>query len=260
MSDPSTSLTTNITNLNNLLQDRYNSLSAAELRDEDVLKQQTDVSNILNKEYDRLSQKKTSVDLALTGQRRAATLNENYRERFAAYTKILIIFIFTIIIVLLINYFRQFIVFIPGFLIDFLIAVICAVSAIMCYLNYITILTRDDIYFNELKLQPPGIDISGNKTAAAGESTNLISSNFGMCIGSGCCDEVNTFWDSAAGVCTKTNPATTPTTPTTTTTTAAGFTTLDLAYNSGQISKVDYLKEPVKANTPIEFNDYAVYN
>jgi hypothetical protein len=239
------------------LDNNQTALSAALSQNVQTLNSQGDVKQILDTEYDRLNQKQQNIDLALDGKKRAAILNENYRERFSQYTKILLIIIVSFLIVFFLNYFREIMVFVPGVVFDILNIVVFVIAAILCYTTYMTIITRDKIYFNELNLSPPNIQPTSSGTYSAQNTDTMNLTNFGMCIGSGCCDNKTTWWDSVAGACSITPP---PTTGPPTTRPVSAFTTLDLAYSQGEISKIKSTLNPIKPNAPTEFNEYAVYN
>ena len=48
-----------------------------------------DLNVFVDFEYNRLVEKKKTVDDAVSGQKRASVLNESYRKRFARYTQII---------------------------------------------------------------------------------------------------------------------------------------------------------------------------
>ena len=246
--------------------DMYNAaFQSANQNSNVVLKDQQDVQAILDSELNRLKQKKTNVDEAIEGRYRGTLLNENYRLRYMEYTKILIIFVVSLISVIILINFRSYLPFIPDFIIDFVIIIISSVSIITCFYIYMGILSRDKIYFNELALSPP-TTVTPSNIIGTGKQRNQTlyqylggAINMNTCIGSDCCDDINTFYNTTSGKCSTTNPSITPN-PTTVPTTRSGFTTLDLAYKNSELNKIGNQSGVITSNTPTEFNEYAVYN
>jgi hypothetical protein len=152
--------------------DQYNTaFQKANQSTAQVLDRQVDVNNILEDELSRLQQKQLNVDNALVGRRRGAFLNDNYRQRYAQYTKIVFTFIITLVIIYVIDSFKP-ILPLPEFVINTINLVIIFIAIMICYYSYMTILWRDNIYFDELKLAPP--DLSNNYSL---DTTNMASSS-----------------------------------------------------------------------------------
>ena len=264
--------------------DNYNnSFVQANESSNQVLDRQDNVQQLLDEEYNRLAMKQMNIDNALEGKRRGAFLNDNYRQRYAHYTKIVIIFVCTLIIIYMVNSSRA-IIPIPNYLVDLIMLVIILVAAMMCYYTYHTILVRDKIYFDELNLPPPSTDLSNNTINATTDiSYNTFSiPAFGLCVDSDCCN-IGTVWDPTSFSCVATTDMSggvvlglnNGTANSTTTgganvsyNTAIGggtiiqpFTTLDQAYIGGDVKKI-IETEQVKSqpNDANEFNVYTVYN
>jgi hypothetical protein len=93
-------------------------------------------------------------------------------------------------------------------------------------------------------------------TSAAGEyvntngSSNLMGLNYGTCIGSDCCVDPLVY-DPDNNVCAEPKV----------TTALNSFTTMELAYNTDLITKVNPSSSGIiLANTPYELEQYAIYN
>jgi len=265
--------------------DQFNqAVENANFNNKQILSDQTDVQQILSQEYQRLQGKKQNIDNALESKQRLSFLNDNYRQRYAEYLKIIVIFIITLVIVGCINFFGNVLSFIPDYILNFLVILIILIALISCYYIYMGILMRDNIYFNELNLSTPT-----NVTETGGQYVNtqhtgIFDYNYGTCVGSNCCDASKGLsYDDVAMVCTTattgpttggtTGPTTggttgttgptgrtTATTGGTTATTRQGFTTMDLAYKNNLLKNINPSNNKISANTPFEFDEYAVYN
>ena len=129
--------------------DNYNtSFQSANESSSQVLSRQDDVQQLLNEEYNRLVMKQMNIDNAVQGRRRGAFLNDNYKQRYSHYTKIVIIFICTLVTIYLLTNFKE-VIPLPDYAINFIMLIIVVVALMMCYFNYMTILVRDKIYFDE---------------------------------------------------------------------------------------------------------------
>jgi len=267
-------ITTNTNLYNEVLQmqpdlDNYNaSFQKANQSSSQVLERQNDVMKILDNELNRLSAKQQNVDNALEGKRRGSFLNDNYRERYSHYTKIVFIFILTLVIVYILDSAKGFIP-LPNFVINFINVIIIFIAVILCYYNYMTILVRDKIYFDELNLPPP--DIS-NKAATSphGKAEDIKYSKFsipgfGLCVDSNCCS-TGTMWDTNTYTCVVSNDNATASvgtqsTPPIISNGTETFTTLDKAYINQDVKNIIYNEKPtLVSNEANEFVDYTVYN
>ena len=252
--------------------DNYNaSFQKANQSSAQVLERQNDVMHILDNELNRLSAKQQNVDNALEGKRRGSFLNDNYRERYSHYTKIVFIFILTLVIVYLLNSSKDFIP-LPTFVINFIIVIIIVIAVTLCYYNFMTILVRDKIYFDELNLSPPDVTTKEDPTVP-GKIEDISYSKvsvpgFGLCIDSDCCS-TGTVWDADTYSCivsksgestdvivgTQGGPPQIPRSAT------ENFTTLDMAYINQDVINIIHKEKPVLlSNEANEFVDYTVYN
>jgi len=233
-----------------------------------ILSGQKTVYDIVQREQNRLTAKKDSVDTATQGQNRLIELNTNYKKRYVAYTNIIIIGIVTLVLFIAILYLRQ-IPIIPAFFLNVATIIIFTASALMCGRILVDINTRDSIYYDELDTNgaamktPAGIlyDISNNKTLGANLSPNNfnnITPSYGFCFGESCCSG-NTFWDSADDVCVPFKTCGPGTVRNITTNNCdqaplvSGMTTLESAYNSGDLNRNG---KPVSSYSPSEYSDY----
>ena len=252
--------------------DNYNaSFKKANQSSAQVLERQNDVMHILDNELNRLSAKQQNVDNALEGKRRGSFLNDNYRERYSHYTKIVFIFILTLVIVYVLNSLKDFIP-LPTFVINFIIVIIIVIAVTLCYYNFMTILVRDKIYFDELNLSPPDVTTKEDPTVP-GKIEDISYSKislpgFGLCIDSDCCS-TGTVWDpdtytcvvSKGGESTDVIVGTQGGPPQNLRSGTETFTTLDMAYINQDVINIIHKEKPMLiSNEANEFVDYTVYN
>lgn len=181
---PDNTLATGTTDISGSIYNLNNSLSAINDKTNTLLTQQVEVSNIVNQEQGRLSDKKKSVDNAYSSQVRSIYMNDNINKRYNAYLKILYALVIVLIIVFILSIIGNYFPFIPSFVLN--IIYIGLFSFTMIYSNtiYSEIKTHDRIDYDKLKLRRAadgGLDISGNDS-----SGNDLSGNV-----TGLCAEIN---------------------------------------------------------------------
>jgi len=227
-----------------------------------VLDHQQKMIDIVDTEKTRLLQKKQNVDNALESRKRAALLNESYRQRYYQYIRMIIVVIVTLVIYVALVFLSRAFSFIPSFIFDILYVIIFAAGVFVCYFIYLEINSRDKMYFDQIDLDGPSIlspDQISKQKAAAGKSGNLLGSiNLNGCIGNDCCS-TGTVWDASGGVCvvesdiqkavSSAAAAAAAASAAASTGTKSGFTT---------ISAIDNLSRNVKPNSPNEFKDYVL--
>ena len=286
------------TNLNGLSSSLGNNSAAY------VLTGQNTVYDIVQREKSRLNSKKQSVDNALYGKTRLIELNNSYRKRYAQYTRMVVIIVFTLLIILGISYLKN-IPAIPSSLLDLLIIIVISVSSIWCLMILFDInYNRDKIYYDEIDTNSPLLiqpnQISKNlkgTTAGSGTTINYGLGNFnGMCMGQNCCPAPLNYdsasstcvapcsgntpnWDSSNNLCIGTCSGGTPFWDSVTASSSvntcvascppgeysngqtciqnvSGFTTIESAYDSGDLRNVDIKGFVVLPFEPSEFDSY----
>jgi len=241
-----------IANLQNSLEQAHKSLLQSNSEENGFLNNQKDVERVINQEHEHLLEKKEKIDDSYESKKRLLELNESYRLKSADYTKLLMIFIFGLVILAFIVFLSKTVTFIPGLVYDILSIIVICATAYLGYIKYIDITRRDDLYYNELHMgQPPSnspaqIAEMNKQNAKLGDL--LGSVNLGACTGASCCDADGTEWDESSSMCVLQKPKTTrastthraSTTPrASTTTTISGFDTM--------------------ANSAFEFDQYNPY-
>ena len=263
INDPS--LNSNVNSVQSQLDNLNKGFQQANVSTTQVLTHQNDMINIVDTEKNRLLMKKQNIDNALVEKTRAVELNDSYRQRYEMYIKMVVIVVFGLAILFTIQLIGKYVPVIPSFIISLLVAIDILVVIFMCYFIYLDIQKRDPLHFNELNLSGPAVltsDQIKDSTAKAQSSGDLLGSiNLGQCIGVSCCS-TGTVWDASNSYCV---PGTTDasgntvfgsvsaTTSTTGTTPArSGFTTISVAYKTGDLNKGF-----VKPLSPNEFEQYS---
>ena len=187
-------------NLNQLYVDFSNSSPASSV----ALDHQTQMSQILAQENQRLAKKKVGIDNAYYTQQRLIQLNESYREKNMAYINILVIIIIAIIIYLALLIMSKNLPFIPPFVINLSMALLFTGTLITVLVLYSKIQKRDPMNYQKLLFVPPdgNVYLNGNIYG----NTNL-GFNFATCVGEYCCGN-GTTWSATYGNCVVTSPFT----------------------------------------------------
>ena len=195
--------------LQDKIQDVTKSYKDANTSANNVLTEQNNMMDIVSDEQKRLNEKKFLIDQAEMEQRRKVTLTNSNRLRNAEYTKIILVFVFMVIvhIVLLLISKHAFDGEVPEGVSSFLVLLhiinlsICLSIATYIYFN---IQSRSQIHFDQLELPPP--DLSGAATSAPAISNyNNLFKDLGVCVGDSCCGS-ETKWNSTTKTCESSEP------------------------------------------------------
>jgi hypothetical protein len=200
---PHTDNASNIVSHVNELQNKLNSLSTqydnANTASGAVLTEQRDMIDIVNTEHQRLLDKQAIIDEAQAEQERKALLNTTYRKKYAQYSKMTIVFCFTLLGVILLTLASRYFTIFPQSLYSFLTACLIAIGIIYILVLYADLSVRDNINYDEIVIPPPKLDSSGNLIGAK-SSTPSIWDAFNKCKGSECCSP-GTKWDDNLRLC-----------------------------------------------------------
>lgn len=232
-----------VTTLNTGLNAIQGSLQSSNGSSATILTQQTAMNDIVTNELDRLNSKKTKIDSALVGQKRAVSLNDSYRQRYVQYINIIITIVIALVLIIGLSLLSNAFEVIPSFVVNILIIIIVVITMYICYVIMSNIKSRDKIDYNKLDLAPPKVATASElvkieeQQAKAG---NLLGGiNLMGCIGDKCCS-TGTYWDQDNSVC---KPGTNPNPNQ-----VSSFTTMSISYNSGQA---------ISPNSPNEYANYA---
>ena len=218
-----------------------------------MLDHQQNMTRILSNEQHRLQMKKTNIDAAFDGKKRMIYLNESYRKRHAAYTKITITIVVALLLYVGIYWLNQMFPVLPSSVVDILTILIFSIAIIYIAITYNRILLRDRMNFDELDLPPPpdkgNADVAGTHVNYDGNGWyDGISTS--ICMNGACCAD-GTTWTN--GKCIPT-----PAASTSATATKSAFTTISQAYselvNQPQMSINTTVK--IKPYGPSEFDGY----
>jgi ElaB/YqjD/DUF883 family membrane-anchored ribosome-binding protein len=185
--NPIDTLKTNLNSLNTNLQ-------GSQAASNSVIYKQKIINDILDTEKQRLDQKKTNIDTAISGQRRMVDLNHSYQKRYAAYTKIMIAIVIGLVIFIFINKLMALMSFIPEPVFYIIISIILGGILFYCYLVWIDVRRRDLTNFDELALPSPDLSGSPSSTSDSGSSTSggtpgaADKTQYYLdCVGENCC-------------------------------------------------------------------------
>lgn len=190
--NPIDTLKTNLNSLNTNLQ-------GSQAESNSVIYKQKIINDILDTEKQRLDQKKTNIDTAISGQRRMVDLNHSYQKRYAAYTKIMIAIVIGLVIFIFINKLMALMYFIPEPVFYIIISIILGGIFFYCYLVWIDVRRRDLTNFDELALPSPDLSGSPSSTSdsssASGGSPSAGPSarDYSSCTAQECCADGLTF-------------------------------------------------------------------
>jgi hypothetical protein len=262
-------LDTNLTKL-------QSAASAASASINDTLTKQSIVNGILETENDRLTDKKKSIDNAISGQRRILQLNDSYRKRYAAYTRLILAIVFTLVVLFLVNLLKKRFPIIPDSVVMLLYIIIVSAYIIYAILLVADINRRDRTNFDELDLNgpsvidPAAIKKQSEKAAQSGDLLGYL--NINGCVGSYCCGPTTKYSatysrcmpdplptcsngqtyslsaDGYIGKCCETGQSVDKDGNCAAPSSVAGFTTINQAYE---------IEKPTDAFVPSEFSNYS---
>jgi hypothetical protein len=188
------------------LNDKVNDLSklVKNEKGENIILQQNDLSRLVNQESERLDTQRKSIEIAKVSQQRLIALNENSVKRHNEYLKIFALCVLELLFILILS-----LVGVPSGLFIILSIVTGSIVVIYAFQMRLSIISRDNIYFDELSSEPPkmvsqnnvsSLDASGNPLNASGNS--LDASGTATCSGNSCCS-TSTMWEPKVQKCVK---------------------------------------------------------
>ena len=168
---------------------------------ENIILQQNALTHLVKQESDRLDTQRKSIEIAKESQERLIALNENSVKRHSEYLKIFALCMVELLFILILS-----LLGIPSSI--FIILSIITGSFVVIYAShmYISIISRDNIYFDELSSDAPiqasqnnvrKVDASGNTIDESGNSIGTIA-----CSGNACCS-TSTMWEPKVQKCVK---------------------------------------------------------
>jgi len=156
-----------------------------------TLTYQNDVNRILDREKNRLDEKKKIIDNAEMSQKRLIDLTTNATLRNKAINKIYVVITIALFIYLGIRLLSN---FVPEFIADILVILVVSVTIIMVVKMYSDYSARNNMDYNIIDLGEPGKKTDASSAAAAAAaSANLLESRFNGCVKEACCPKGSTF-------------------------------------------------------------------
>lgn len=231
-----------------------------------TLTYQNDVNRILDREKNRLDEKKKIVDNAEMSQKRLIDLTTNSTLRNKAINKIYVIITIALFIYLGIRLLNN---FIPEFIADILVILLVSVTIITVVKMYSDYSGRNNMDYNIIDLGEPGKKTDASSAAAAAASANLLESRFNGCVKEACCPKGSTF-NEKYSICVPDFP---PNDGTTTInykyfissksweTPAANceYSFTELACKKDAFTTIGITSDKAKPNSPDEFINYNLY-
>ena len=233
-----------------------------------TLTYQNDVNRILDREKNRLDEKKKIVDNAEMSQKRLIDLTTNSTLRNKAINKIYVIITISLFIYLGIQLLSN---VIPQFIADILVILVVSVTIITVVKMYSDYSGRNNMDYNIIDLGEPGqrSDSASASASAAATSANLLESRFNGCVKEACCPNGSTF-NEKYSICVPDFP---PNDGTTTITykyfissksweePAANceYSFTELACKKDAFTTIGITSDKAKPNSPNEFINYNLY-
>ena len=153
-----------------------------------TLTYQNDVNRILDREKNRLDEKKKFIDNAEMSQKRLIDLTTNATLRNKAINKIYVVITISLLIYLGI---RLLSIFIPQIIADILVILLVSVTIITVIKMYSDYNSRNNMDYNMINLGEPGQKTDASSSSS--ESANLLESRFNGCVKEACCPKGSTF-------------------------------------------------------------------
>lgn len=155
-----------------------------------TLTYQNDVNRILDREKNRLDEKKKFIDNAEMSQKRLIDLTTNATLRNKAINKIYVVITISLLIYLGI---RLLSIFIPQIIADILVILLVSVTIITVIKMYSDYNSRNNMDYNMINLGEPGQKTDASSSSS--KSANLLESRFNGCVKEACCPKGSTFND-----------------------------------------------------------------
>jgi hypothetical protein len=197
-----------------------------------------DISAIVHKEQYRIDQKAVGIHNALDSQNRLIFLNQSYASRMKEYSFMIMIIALTIVIIVFILMFKD---FLPSALVNIIVLIVGSIGGIWALWIFWRIQNRDNVDFDKVYSIPPSdLDNSGNvfvNSRNANNSNGLLSVKQ-VCAGQDCCDATTTTY--IDGQCR---------------TSSSSFTSIEQAYNNGELTK-NILQNYNFTNKSLIFSSY----
>ncbi len=166
----------------------------------------TTITDILNTETKRLTDKRTAIDNAEAERKRIIALSTSSVERQRAMNIIYIVFAAMLLVIVLIKLLYRFEI-VPDTILDLLIAITIAAGIIYCSILYADILRRSDMDFSQIDLTEPApktaeqLQKENDNRIQSGDLSAIQSGiQSDRCVGGNCCP-ADTFFNAKYNFC-----------------------------------------------------------
>ena len=237
-----------------------------------TLTYQNEVNSILDRENQRLAERKQAIDIAEMGQKRMIDLTTSETLRRSALNKMYIVITIAILVYLGIR------LLIPTFIADILIIFLVVGTIVMLLVMYSDHIQRNNMDYNLINLGDPAQMTASSSDSSSGSSSgssskNLLNINYSGCFKQSCCAEGSTFNDKYS-ICVPNNPPNNGNTETgfkyffasgsweNPDKCSNGYSLTDLACTGNVVSgftTINSTSDFAKPNGPNEFVDYNLY-
>lgn len=222
--------------MNNALDNAKNNLDKSNVTNSYLYSEQNQMKDIVDSETNRLKLKQQEIDDSLTSKKRLLQLNDSARQRYNAYSFILMVLVFSLLIMLIVIIIQRNFPFIPIVVVYLINSIVILTTIILSINKIMEINSRDRLNYQELSIEgkylltPEEVQKQlqeSQQKALKSDNANLLSTiNLFECVGSNCCNE-GTTWDEKSSSCIPKSTSTSGN--------KQGFTTLNLAYGSGEL-------------------------
>lgn len=200
------------------------------------------LTTMLDTEKKRLSSQERGIETAKYNQQRSILLNENYVKRYREYFKIFLLIFLAVVFMLVLT-----LLGIPTGIFIVLSIIVGCIVVISSLSIFVSIISRDHIYFDEISLDPPILPSNVDVAKAAKKVKNAekkLKNLQKLCSGKSCCAK-STTWDPITKHCVKMKE---------------GFSPIDSLYNDMIVDK----QKPTIINDinviPFNNNEYGHYS
>lgn len=166
-----------------------------------VLSDQINVKDLVQRENQRLEHKQEQIDEARESQNRMLNLNDSYRKRYSAYLKMIAVLTIALVIVWLMRLLPNYLPFIPSIVFDIVVIIVVFLGFVVLYFQYTEIQKHNPLNYDELNYPGPEFKKIGIPTSTPTPTPGTGFGPFG-CIGPQCCGP-NTVWDEKKALCRK---------------------------------------------------------
>ena len=182
--------TENVNMLGTSLRDLTTALNSKGSVLDTTLTKQSDVITILNREEDRLNDRKVAIDAANAGQKRMVDLTKNAAQRNRAINSMFITGVVALLLYLGIRLSSD---MLPELAVDIMMIILVSITVVTLITLYNDYIRRDNMDYDIMNLGEPAQMLgrtSGKGGSDSGSASGILASRIGGgCIEDACCPE-----------------------------------------------------------------------